>query len=247
MQSLYQCDLAYVHATAFEELSRGAAEDIVRRLRTCSPQIRRVLDVGCGAGPLTVALIESGFDVTGIDTSADLLEVARAKAPTAHFLHASAYDVQIEGYDAVVALGEPLTYHAEGSDADNLISRFFLRVAEALPAGGMLMFDVIGLGEPSLAGRTWRSGEDWAVLVETTENQADRTLIREIETFRRVAELYRRSHEVHRVRLFDIRRLCDQLASSGFTTVTARSYGAQQLPPRRHALFATRLAAEECT
>ena len=109
------------------------------------------------------------------------------------------------------------------------------------------MFDVIGLGEPSLAGRTWSSGEDWAVLVETIENQADRTLIRDIETFRRVAELYRRSHEVHRVRLFDIRRLCDQLASYGFATETARSYGAQQLPPRRHALFATRLAAEECT
>jgi len=90
------------------------------------------------------------------------------------------------------------------------------------------MFDVIGLGEPSLAGRTWSSGEDWAVLVETTENQADRTLIRDIETFRRIAELYRRRHEVHRVRLFDIRRLCDQLASYGFATETARSYDAQQ-------------------
>lgn len=247
MQSLYQCDLAYVHATAFETLARGAAGDIVRRLQTCATQIRRVLDVGCGAGPLTVELIESGFEVTGIDTSADLLEVARARAPTAHFLHASAYEVQIEGYDAVIALGEPLTYHAEGTDADNLIGRFFLRAAEGLPPGGMLMFDVIGLGEPSLAGRTWSSGEDWAVLVETTENQADRTLIRDIETFRRVAELYRRRHEVHRVRLFDIRRLCDQLASCGFATETARSYGAQQIPPRRHALFATRLAAEECT
>ncbi len=246
MQSLYQCDLAYVHATAFEKLARGAAGDIVRRLQTCATQIRRVLDVGSGAGPLTVELIESGFDVTGIDISADLLEVARAKAPTAHFLHASAYEVQIEGYDAVIALGEPLTYHAEGTDADDLISRFFPRVAEGLPPGGMLIFDVIGLGEPSLAGRTCISGEDWAVLVETTENQADRTPIRDIETFRRVAELYRRSHEVHRVRLFDVRRLCDQLASYGFATEAARSYGAQALPPRRHALFATRLPAEEC-
>src|SRR5271157_4080656 len=243
MQSLYQCALAYVHATAFEKLARGVAGDIVRRVQTCAKRIQRVLDVGCGAGPLTVELIESGFDVTGIDTSADLLEVARVKAPTAHFLHASAYDVQIEGYDAVIALGEPLTYHAEGTDADNLISRFFLRVAEGLPPGGMLIFDVIGLGEPSLAGRTWSSGEDWAVLVETTENQTERTLVRNIETFRRVGESYRRSHEVHRVRLFDVRTLCHQLASYGFAIETAQSYGDQQLPPRRHAFFATRLAA----
>jgi SAM-dependent methyltransferase len=243
MQSLYQRDLAYVHATAFEPLARGAAGEIVRRLQNSSAQIRRVMDVGCGAGPLTKALVAAGFDVTGMDTSTDLLDLARANVPTAHFVHASVYDVPTRDFDAVVALGEPLTYHYESSNADHLISRFFQRVAEALPPGGMLIFDVIGLGEPSLAARTWRSGEDWAVLVETAENQAERTLVRNIETFRRIGEAYRRSHELHRVRLFDIRTLCHQLASCGFAIETAESYGDQQLPPRRHAFFATRLAA----
>ncbi len=241
MESLYQCDLAYVQATAFATLAQGAAGEIVRRLQSSSTPIRRVMDVGCGAGVLTQALTGAGFDVTGIDTSAELLEFARAIAPGAHFVHASVYEVPIRGYDAVVALGEPLTYHNEDTDADNLISRFFQRVAEALPSGGMLIFDVIGLGEPCLAGRTLRSGDDWAVLVETTENQTKCTLVRNIETFRRVGEVYRRSHEVHRVRLFDVRTLCDQLAACGFATETAQSYGAHQLAPRRHAFFATRL------
>jgi SAM-dependent methyltransferase len=194
---------------------------------------------------LTTALVDAGFDVTGVDTSAELLELARANAPSARFVHASVYDVPIRGYDAVVAVGEPLTYHAESSDGDRLVSVFFQRAAEALPPGGILIFDVIGLGEPSLAGRTWRSGDDWAVLVETTENQTERTLVRNIETFRRVGEAYRRSHEVHRVRLFDVRTLWDQLASYGFTTETSQAYGSQQLPPRRHAFFATRLAVTD--
>jgi SAM-dependent methyltransferase len=198
------------------------------------------MDVGCGAGPLTTALVEAGFDVTGVDTSADLLELARARVPAAHFVHASAYDVPIQGYDAVIALGEPLTYHSDTAIADRLVNDFFERVAEALPSGGMLIFDVIGLGEPSLAGRTWISADDWAVLVETTENQAERTLVRNIEIFRRDGEAYRRSREVHTVRLFDVRALSDQLASCGFAAETAQSYGAQPLPPRRHAFFATR-------
>ena len=244
MPSLYQRDLAYVHAAAFETLARGAAGEIVRRLQSSGAAVRRVLDVGCGAGPLTEALVAAGFDVTGVDASADLLELARALVPTAHFVHASVYDVPTRGFDAVVALGEPLTYHAEGSDADRLVSQFFQRVAQALPPGGMLIFDVIGLGEPSLAGRNWVSGDNWAVLVETTEDQAQRTLVRNIEVFRRVSEAYRRSREVHRIRLFDIPTLCHQLASCGFATETAQAYGAQKLPPRRHAFFATRLAAK---
>jgi len=171
-----------------------------------------------------------------------MLKIARANVPSGHFVRSSIYEAQLRGYDAIVAVGEPLTYHAEDADADYLVSYFFRRVAEALPPGGLLIFDAITPGEPSLAGRTWASGKDWVVLVETTENQAERTLIRNIETFRRVGKVYRRSREVHRVRLFDTKWLCDQLASYGFAIETARSYGAYKLPPRRHAFFATKLA-----
>jgi SAM-dependent methyltransferase len=201
------------------------------------------MDLGCGAGPLTKALVDAGFDVTGVDTSAELLELARSNVSTAHFLHASIYDAEIRDYDAVVAVGESLTYHAGDADADNLISAFFQRTAKALPPGGLLIFDVIGLGEPSLAGRTWSSGDDWAVLVDTKENVTARTLVRNIEVFRRVLDTYRRSHEVHRVRLFDISVLRNKLSFYGFETETSQSYGTQQLLPRRHAFFATRLAA----
>ncbi len=41
---------------------------------------RRVLDVGCGGGRLTVALAQAGAEVTGIDTSGERLEQARRRA-----------------------------------------------------------------------------------------------------------------------------------------------------------------------
>jgi ubiquinone/menaquinone biosynthesis C-methylase UbiE len=40
---------------------------------------RRILDVGCGAGPLLAALRERGALVTGVDSSAKMLELARAR------------------------------------------------------------------------------------------------------------------------------------------------------------------------
>ncbi|ELZ23807.1 methyltransferase type 11 [Haloterrigena salina JCM 13891] len=41
---------------------------------------RRVLDVGCGTGVISLLLAELGHDVTGVDLSTDMLERARAKA-----------------------------------------------------------------------------------------------------------------------------------------------------------------------
>jgi SAM-dependent methyltransferase len=240
MQSLYRQDLAYIQEAAFGGLARGAAPEIVRLLKSAAIQIRKVVDVGCGAGPLASALVEAGFEVTGLDTSAELLAIARAAVPGAHLVNASVYDEEIPSCEAIVALGEPLTYHAQGADADSLVQRLFQRVSDVLPVGGMLIFDVIELGQPSLAGRSWSSGEDWAALVDTKEDQESRTLVRNIETFRRVDRHYRRGREIHQVRLFDTGMLCRQLAACGFATETAQAYGAQLLGPRRRAFFSTR-------
>jgi SAM-dependent methyltransferase len=238
---LYDLDLAYIQAKAFENPARGAAPEIVRRLQDAGIPIRRVVDVGCGAGPLTAALTAAGFEVTAIDQSAELLAIAREADPSAHFINASIYETEIPACEAVLAVGEPLTYHGPDVDGDRLVKCFFQRVSEILPTGGMLIFDVIELGKPPLTGRFWSSGDDWAVMVDTTEDQATRTLVRNIEIFRRVNDLYRRGREVHRVRLFDTRTLCDQLASCGFKIETSQAYGAQALGPRRRAFFATRI------
>jgi trans-aconitate methyltransferase len=107
VKSLYEQDLAYIQAAAFGELAHGAAPEIIRRL-TCAPvQIRRVVDAGCGAGPLTAALVEAGFEVTGIDSSPDLLAIARTAVSKARFIHGSIYETEIPACEAIVALGGP--------------------------------------------------------------------------------------------------------------------------------------------
>jgi len=238
--ALYGPDLAYIQAVGFGGLACGAAPEIVRLLKSAAIPVRDVVDAGCGAGVLAAALVEAGFYVTGIDSSTDLLTVARARVPQARFLSASIFEVEIPCCQAVVALGESLTYHDEDADADRLVQSFFERVSATLPSGGMLIFDVIETGEPPLSGKFWSSGEDWAVLSETSEDQAARKLVRTIETFRRVGDLYRRGREIHHVRLFETQELSSQLAGFGFAVRTGRTYGAHALPPRRRAFFCTR-------
>lgn len=239
--AFYGQDLAYIQAVGFGEFARGVAPELVRRLRAASIAVSRVVEVGCGAGPMSAELVKSGFDVTGIDISAALLEIARAEVPTARFVCGSIYGQQMCACEAILAVGEPLTYHA-GSNGDELVRDFLRRAGEVLPEGGVLIFDVIELGEPSLQGRSWRAGEDWAVLVDTREDQGSHALVREIATFRRVGELYRRGREMHRVRLFDGDEIRGWLSSAGFVVETSPGYGAYVLPPRRRVFFCRKRA-----
>jgi ubiquinone/menaquinone biosynthesis C-methylase UbiE len=47
------------------------------------PAPARVADLGCGSGSLSVLLAEEGYDVSGLDLSDRMLDVARAKATSA--------------------------------------------------------------------------------------------------------------------------------------------------------------------
>jgi demethylmenaquinone methyltransferase/2-methoxy-6-polyprenyl-1,4-benzoquinol methylase len=62
-------------------LSRGAIDDVYRQTAdlVAGPG-KRVLDVGCGTGNLTLACAARGARVVGIDSNADMLDVARDKA-----------------------------------------------------------------------------------------------------------------------------------------------------------------------
>ena len=97
-------------------------------------------------------LLEAGYAVTAIEPSDDLLSYARAAAPEATFFQGSIYDVAIPTCDAILATGEPLTYH-EHSNPESRLRDFFHRAAAALPPGGLLIFDLIETGAPSLNAR----------------------------------------------------------------------------------------------
>src|SRR5262249_24774153 len=63
----------------------------------------RIVDLGCGAGSVAVALANAGYDLTGVDGHRELIEVARARAPSARFhcsdLRAGALDLPSSTFD----------------------------------------------------------------------------------------------------------------------------------------------------
>src|SRR5262245_28078538 len=63
----------------------------------------RILDLGCGSGELTKKLAESSADVTGIDSSAEMIEKAKKNFPELdpRVMDAQSLDIPDEKFDGV--------------------------------------------------------------------------------------------------------------------------------------------------
>jgi SAM-dependent methyltransferase len=242
--AIYEEDLAHIHIAGFSAMAQAVGPQIIALLRERGIHSGTIGDIGCGAGITTRCFLDAGYNVWALEQSAALLEAARARAPEATFLPlGSVYETKLPAADAIVAIGEPLNYHSPGSDADELVRSFFKQAAASLRPGGVLAFDVIVCGDVSLDARSWSSGEDWAVLVETRE-QPDGWLCRNIETFVLRDGAYRRGHETHHVRVFDREKVTATLREEGFDVQTSEFWGDYRLAPRRCAFLCRRSGGE---
>ncbi len=240
--TIYQADLAYVHHAGFSALVRQAAPALRRLLRRAGLKCGTLIDLGCGSGIWARQAQRAGFDVIGVDCSSAMVRLAKRVAPGARFFCASLHHFRFPPCDVVTALGEGFNYLPPGRGRAPGLRRLFGRIAKALRPGGMLIFDLIVSDGSPMNYRTWRSGKDWAVLVEVSEPRRRRLLVRKITTFRKVRAGYRRSEEVHAVRLFERAEVARALRQAGFSFRVARGYGRRRLPPRRLAFIARKPA-----
>ena len=87
-------------------IDRSWRRKMVRQVT--SSGARKVLDVACGTGDVSIALSKKGLDVTGVDISRNMLAIAKVKAPDITFTYgdASALPFDEGSFDSVtIAFG----------------------------------------------------------------------------------------------------------------------------------------------
>lgn len=98
----------------------------------------KVLDLACGTGEVTARLCESGFDVTGLDLSGNMLARASKKC-SARFIKGDMTDFSFEEkFSAVICTLDSIN-HLESAQK---VKKAFGCVFEALKAGGLFIFDI---------------------------------------------------------------------------------------------------------
>jgi SAM-dependent methyltransferase len=222
---LYLTDLAYIHDRAFGDLANGMAPELIRILARHGIRRGRIVDAGCGSGILARHLLDAGYRVIGIDASPAMIRLARARAPKATFRVASIAKASMPRCDAVVAIGEVMTY----LPSRRAVERFFRRVRAALAPGGLFLFDFIESGERRHYAPKIRGGDDWALVAQAGLARDGRVITRRLTMFRKVRGTYRRSRETHHVRVYSRDEMAAALARAGFVGAMRRSFGKYRL------------------
>jgi SAM-dependent methyltransferase len=111
-------------------------QDIFSRFQT-SPEI--ILDLGCGTGSLTSRMADRGYDMIGVDSSADMLSVALEKRSGILYLNMDMTDFELYGtVGAVISSLDCLNYILNKRD----LKKIFKLVNNYLDPGGIFIFDI---------------------------------------------------------------------------------------------------------
>ena len=233
--------LADIHDSDYTFLARAGAASAIALLPPPA-ESGIVVDLGCGSGVTAQILDEVGYSVVGIDSSADMINLARKRVPNGHFRIESIYEADIPDCQAVLALGEVLNYTSEDRTPE-AIAKLLRNISRSLHSDGFFLCDIAepGRGTASAGAGSHASGPNWSMHYRATESADASTLTRTITIDVEPgwqSQLLRRDPlaegvqivEAHELALFDAATFASTMATNRLAGSQLSSYDGFDFP-----------------
>ena len=165
-----------------------------------------VLDLGCGTGSLTESLARAGYDMIGVDSSEDMLEIAMDKRGRSGldilYLLQDMREFELYGtVRAVVSICDSMNYILDYAD----LVQVFRLVNNYLDPGGIFIFDLNTeyKYEALMGSRTFAEDrEDGSFIWYNEYSPEDHINEYDLTLFVREGKLFRRFQETHYQRAY---------------------------------------------
>ncbi|MDR0298858.1 MAG: class I SAM-dependent methyltransferase [Streptococcaceae bacterium] len=185
-----------------------------------SPSVRthEILELACGTGILSQKFAAAGYAITGVDLSAEMLEIAKKRLPEASFAQADMRELDYqESFDAVTCYSDSLCYLPDLSD----LTKTFKGVYKSLRSGGSFLFDVHSTYQTDSAfpGFAYHdNAEDFAFMWDVYAGDVAHSVTHELTFFIKDKDgKFIRKDEVHEERTYEIEQYLSALTEVGFT------------------------------
>lgn len=213
-------DFAYIYDELMTDIPYDEYVDLIS-VASDGIKGKKIIDVGCGTGLLSVKLAKVGATVTGIDLSKDMLEIAEKRANDLSLkieFHEKPMQ-EIEGdeqFDAAVIAIDSLNYLPDRES----VLKTFNGIHSVLKGSGVLIFDVHSTFKTDvifMEGPFTFDNDRIAYIWHTEEGDEEHSVLSELSFFvKQESGLYRRFDELHRQRTFHVFEYVDLLREAGF-------------------------------
>lgn len=186
-----------------------------------SHERKKLLELACGTGIQSVRFAQAGFDVTGLDLSQDMLDIAESRAKTAkqkiNFLQGNMlYLNQAGKYDFVTCYSDSICYMQDEVEVGDV----FKEVYNALNEGGVFIFDVHSTYQTDTVFPAYsyhENADEFAMIWDTYEDDAPHSVVHELTFFIQEEDgTFTRHDEVHEERTYEILTYDILLEQAGF-------------------------------
>ncbi len=197
------------------------ADYIVEIIKRNGLEAELIADLGCGTGSFCLNMAAKGYEMIGIDQSAEMLSCARQKAIEAEadilFLNQDMASFELYGtVDVITSLMDSVNYVTYKSD----LKRLFKLVKNYLNPGGLFIFDINSSYkfENILSSNVfYETDEDVSYIWQNNYDRSKKICRFDLSFFVKEEELYRRFDEVHYERCYTRSELEDMLGSAGLS------------------------------
>jgi len=219
-------DFAYVYDRLMEDVDYlGWVEYILKIFNREGISPKKLLELACGTGSITIPLSRKGYELTAVDISEDMLSVAANKASEAQekimFIQQDMRELELEGedFDSVLCLCDGINYITE----DEELRAVFDSIYGLLKQEGIFVFDVSSYYKLKniLGANTY--GENFGDLCYLWENyfdEATNTVEMDLTFFIQEGALFRKIEEFHLQRAYLIEEIVEILKFAGFSSIS---------------------------
>ena len=186
---------------------------------------RKILDVACGTGTLTLLLASKGYEMSGIDRASGMLEIARQKAISQDlnvtFHQGDMLNLDLNHkFDAILCTYDSINY---ASNEDELCSTFS-SISSHLQPDGLFIFDVTterNIVEHFHNKTFSENHEDYSYIWKNNYLHHSKLCRTFLTFFIKEGDVFRRYEEIHNQRIFDVATVNELLVSSGYKMLSA--------------------------